>query len=524
LWGGLFALIFGMELGVMRLSTVVMVALGSVALYSLLRQLGVTRSRSTLGAAVYLFNPLTFVLAFTFMTDPHFTSVMLIAVALSVRGLNPADCRPRIIVLGSLFAGFAFLIRQQGALIPLAIVLSLLFARRLRPNLASLRLVLQVTALPAIMLVVYYAWLRWVNDVPEVQSGFLRAVIERHGWAGTWRQVRYLSYIALAYVGFAAIPLVLTLAPSPRRWRWPWRMRRADEGSPSPVSAPSGFFTSPVGWWCWLGWLGVAVTGLFFLTLRGRRMPYIPQFLGSSGFGPPDVRGSRHVLIESAGFYSALTIVSVVAAIALGAIICRRLGVAASPERAGAGVVAMVLLWQLVGVLPPSYQYINQSGSLDRYLLPLIPLTIALAMWALRDVRLFQPLGWVAVLLFGSVATAGTRDYLVFMDAVWGMAERANAAGIPNTKLDAGSGWDGYHLYTLMLDENITAARSPAGAPWWVYFYAKPTDSTYLVSTNPQSNPGYYVVAVEPYDQWLEDDPVAVYLMALNGAPRPVLD
>jgi len=40
LWGGLFALIFGMELGVMRLSTVVMVALGSVAFYGLLRQLG----------------------------------------------------------------------------------------------------------------------------------------------------------------------------------------------------------------------------------------------------------------------------------------------------------------------------------------------------------------------------------------------------------------------------------------------------------------------------------------------------
>jgi hypothetical protein len=139
-------------------------------------------------------------------------------------------------------------------------------------------------------------------------------------------------------------------------------------------------------------------------------------------------------------------------------------------------------------------------------------------------VRLFQPLGWAAMLLLGTIATAGTRDYLVYMDAVWDMAYRANAAGIPNTKLDAGSGWDGYHLYTQMLDENVTKARSPAGAPWWVYFYAKPTDSTYVVSTNPAAVPGYYVVAAEPYDQWLEDDPVYVFLMARVGAPRPVLD
>ncbi|MBA2468351.1 MAG: hypothetical protein H0V37_02975, partial [Chloroflexia bacterium] len=80
LWGGLFALVFGMELGVMRLSTVVIVGLGGIALYAILRQLGGTRWRSSLGTALYLFNPLSFTLAFTFMTDPHFASWLLIAV------------------------------------------------------------------------------------------------------------------------------------------------------------------------------------------------------------------------------------------------------------------------------------------------------------------------------------------------------------------------------------------------------------------------------------------------------------
>lgn len=76
-WGAAFGLVFGMSLGVMRVSTLVMVALGAVALYALLRELGVSRGMSALGTAAYLFNPLTFVLAYSFMTDPFLTSLIL---------------------------------------------------------------------------------------------------------------------------------------------------------------------------------------------------------------------------------------------------------------------------------------------------------------------------------------------------------------------------------------------------------------------------------------------------------------
>ena len=73
LWGALFGSVFGMSLGMMRVATVVIVALGAVGLYALIRDLGVTKGRAALGTAVYLFNPLTFSLAFTYMTDPYFT-------------------------------------------------------------------------------------------------------------------------------------------------------------------------------------------------------------------------------------------------------------------------------------------------------------------------------------------------------------------------------------------------------------------------------------------------------------------
>lgn len=502
LWGGLFALIFGMELGVMRLSTVVMVAIGAIALYTIFRQLGVSRSRASLGMAVYLFNPLSFILSFTFMTDPHFASVMLISVAWYMFGLHPERPRPWAIVLASVFAGYAFWIRQQGAFIPIGVVFYLIASRRLWINWRSFGLAARVVLAPALMLLMYYAWLYWINDVPDVQEGFLNRA-RGYGWDGTWFLLRYLTYFEIAYLGFFLLPLTIALLPG-------FRSRVAQ-----------ALFSSPLGFWAFIGWVGVAVTGLYLLTQQGRRMPYIGQFLGSGGYGPGDVPGPRRRLIEWSWFYDVLTIVSVSGAVILGLVLCRRLVEIRTPERAAAGLVAMVALWQVIGILPPSYQYLTRGGSLDRYLLPLIPLTIALVLWSIRDVRLAQPLAWLVVAVLAVVSTAGTRDYLVYMDAVWSMARDANRAGVANEKMDAGSGWDGYHLYTDMIEQNITRNMSPSRSPWWINFYAKQTDSTYIVSTDPRWREGYVVVHQREYDQWLEDDPVVVYLLRKQDAPWP---
>lgn len=505
LWGALFALVFGMTLGVMRLSTVVMVALGSIALYAILRQLGVSKGRSAAGMALWLFNPLGFILSFTFMTDPHFISVLLISLSLYLRGLRPGHEIGRMIVLGSVVAGYAFLIRQQGAFIPLSVVLWLIASRRLPVSRVGLRRALQVALAPALIFVGYYLWLRFFNDVPDVQEGFLDELLDA-GWEGTWLLVQRLPFYAIMYLGVFLIPVVFAILPG---------FRERLQGR---------FFESPLGYWLFLGWSGAALTLFFVMTRKGRVMPYMPQFVGPSGFGPPDVRGSRRRLIEDGRILPALTILAILGTILIGLLVLRRIGGATQlfhprrpatgvPENHAAGLVAMVALWQFIGMLPPSYHYLNRGISLDRYMLPLIPLAIALILWSVRDMTLAQPVAWVGIALFAVVSTVGTRDYLVFMDAVWDMGREANARGVENTQLDAGSGWDGYHLYTIMLDEGITKAKSPPGSPWWVYFYAKPTDSTYIVTTDPREHRGYSVIASREYDQWLEDDPVSVYLM-----------
>jgi len=277
-------------------------------------------------------------------------------------------------------------------------------------------------------------------------------------------------------------------------------------------------------------WIGrvVMLAALFFLLFvfvtvsdHGRLMPYIPQFLNSSGIGPNDVPGGRVRLVTWDEAWIWITVASAFGTLVAGSWVYRRVG----ERRAGGpgviGLVAWIAAWQFIGTIPPSYQYIARGGSLDRYLLPLVPLAIVIALWATRDVPLVQPVAWIGIALFAVVSTAGVRDYLTYLGAVWEMAEEANAAGVTNDHLDAGSGWDGYYLYQEMIDQNITKSRSPRGSPWWVYFYAKPTDSTYVISTDPEFGDGYEVVEKRAYSQWLEDDTVYIYLLKKKDSPWP---
>jgi hypothetical protein len=536
-WGALFGLLFGPTFGAFRLSTVVITALGALALYGLCRDLGVSPQRSALGVAAYLFNPLVFVLAFTFMTDAHFVALLVIATWLFARALvseeprmptasillspyPPIPLSPSLIAASGISA-LAFLTRQQGALIVPAVILFLLLTRRLRFDRATFLLLIQIVALPIVAMGGYFLWLRYGNDVPGVQVSFFREVLEE-GWSGTWWLVHRLAVVDLLYLGLFTLPLMAAVLP------YAQELVRA-------ISRRGGLLFAV--------WAVIAVVGVMALWSRGARMPYVAQFFGSGGLGAPDVLGSRPILLTPE-MRGGLTVVCLIASLLLALVAARAAGPApavgarpaspggpqattrpasASPVRssatARAGLVLCIGIGQVLGVFPPSYHYIGwAAGSLDRYLLPLAPLAVALALWGLRGVRLALPLGWALAIALGLFAVAGTRDYLVFMREVWAMGDRAVAAGVSLNRLDAGSGWDGYHLYEYGREYRIRS-RTPKGGPWWVYFYAPATDSAYVVAG--KLLPGHFVVARRPYSSWLLRKPANLYLLRRRGAPWP---
>jgi 4-amino-4-deoxy-L-arabinose transferase-like glycosyltransferase len=491
-WGTAFALIFGMSLGIMRVSTLVMVSLGAISLYALLRELGVRRGRAALGTATYLFNPLSFILSYTFMTDPFLTSLILGSTYFYVRGLRRDGVDYRFVIAGSMIAACAFLTRQQGVLIPAAIGMNLLVTRRLWFNRGSVRLTLAVAGIPALTLVGYYAWLHFYNDIPSVQQSFTRE-IRNAGLEGSWRLGRNLGFIVLMYLGFFALPLTVSaLAGLIPRLRSFGRKGIA-------VVIP----------WLAIPWLAVLAVGLYLYTADGKHWPYVAQFVGSGGLGPADVIGSRPRVLDSQFFPWATMVVAVSAGL-VALLVSRGVGFAPGRDRTGAGIVLAVTIWQAIGLLPPSFHYIRRGYSLDRYLLPMLPLIVVLLLWAMKDLRLFQPIGWTIVAAMLAFSVAGTRDYLTFLDTVWDIAGDAHSSGISTTSIDAGAAWDGYNLYTYGLDNNITRART-RGGPWWMTFYGLASDSTYIVASKPKD--GYDIMWVRRYSSWLLGEETPVYLL-----------
>lgn len=496
-WGALFALPFGPSFGILRIATLVLTALGGVALYGLCRELRIGRSGSALALAAYLFQPLSFVLSYSFMSDPQFVALLLIASYGYVRGLRPGPLGARATLFGSAIAALAFLVRQQGALIPLAVLIYLALCRRPRGLRETLATGARVVALPAITVVLYYLWLKFINGIPFRQGDFVNSV-RNAGWSGTRDLILQLLVIEALYLGFFALPLAVAIFP---------RLTRLCR------------FAGPRGWLLFAAWVALLAAGVAAFGTQGRLMPYVAQFVGVSGLGPNDLRGDRPALIDS-NVQWWFTAACVGGALLLGLALCHRVATPSgrpTPDRARAGLVLTLALWQAVGVLPASYSFRHAGGSLDRYLLPLLPFVLCLGLWALRELRPILPLAWVVVLICGLLAVVGTRDFLVFQGATWGLAARANALGIPNTRLDAGTSWDGYHLYEYSQANHI--APQTTDGPWWTGLFAPATDSSYVVSSTPL--PDYTIVEQATYSSWLHRDALPLYLLRRPNVAGP---
>ncbi|HVL26867.1 MAG TPA: glycosyltransferase family 39 protein [Acidimicrobiales bacterium] len=497
-WGALFASVLGMSFDVLRLSTVVLTATSALALYGLCRALHVSPPWSALAAAAWLFNPLGYVLANSFMTDASFAALMVIATFLYVRGLDEERETPRVVVWASAAAAAAFLVRHQGILIPLSVLAYLLLARRLTADRRGAVLAGRVAAVPVATVVVYWLWLNFVHGVPAGQSLFVDGLSVLWGW----RAPRFLAELLTVQAMYAGL-FVLPVAAA------------AVVAVPQAVRSLSPRLRAALG----AGALGVAV-GAGALAAAGRLMPTVPQFFASWGLGPADIRGGRPEVFGR-GLQAVLTVAVVVSLVVVAVLVARRLTAGAGGKRGAAGLVASVLAGQVAGVLPPSVHFqIPVPGgilttTLDRYLLPLLPLSLALAVWATARLRVPAWPAWTATALLGVVAVVGTSDFLRFQRTVWEAAAAANAAGIDNDRLDGGAQWSSEHLYHGWVD--VPPPRPEE--PWWINLFAWTTDSSYVLATEPQ--PGYVEVWHMTYRTHLPRRDNPLLLLRRETVPPP---
>ena len=504
-WGSLFATLFGLSFGVLHLSTFVMTMLGGVACYGLCRELEIAPMPSALAAAAYVFNPLSFVLAYTFMSDPFFTALLVVATYGYVRGLRRDRPDHAALLFGAVATACAFLVRQQGALIPAAVIVALLVQRRLHRDRESVRLVLWIVALPTIATAGYYLWLVFIYGVPHQQASFTHSVISA-GWEQSLLLIGRMTFIEAMYVGLFTLPVALAALSAVNRIA---RVR------------------APVVWFTVLGWAVMLLAGLMHFNSSDNRnnsgqpfmprMPYIAQYMGPNGLGPTDLLGGRDWIVSWQAL-DLLTALCVVASLLFVLTLVRQIPrpVSADPSRTSAGLVLAIALGQVAGVLPPSFHFRNWIISVDRYLLPLLPLALCLGFWALRGLRPSFGAAWVIVAMSALISIAGTRDFLEFQNATWQVARAAIEGGVPMTALDAGSSWDGYTLYDYSVAHHL-APQTPGG-PWWTNIFAPATTSDYIVSTAPLD--GYQEVGHQEVPNWLDPHPTFVYLLQ-RAEPAP---
>ncbi|HEY8518191.1 MAG TPA: glycosyltransferase family 39 protein [Candidatus Binatia bacterium] len=455
LWGALFAWPVGFSFVALRVSTWVAAVLGLCALQLLLRELGVARRDAFLGTALVAANPVFVVLATTFMTDVPMVAALLWAslcfvVALRRRSdawlaafvvLACVACAVRVVAVAAPIAATVTLALHAGA-----------WGRRPRRLLAA--------AAPVVFLALLLAW----NDAVALRVADLSHVVGSPTFRRRWiletlfgRPELTLQALLFAAgsVGLALVPLAAAIADRAT-------LRRA----------------LPV-----LGVLALAVV-VAWLASVDWPPPLAPTFtwtwteLGASESlvaGKPD-------LVVPAWASAAVTVVAFVAFAVV-------LALALRPLRAEEAFLAWSAAGHL-GLIAVLWLFY------DRYMLPLLPLLVALAL-AARP-RLRPGVALAGVIVFALVSAVGVRDHLAYGGALWEGVARLRARGVPDAQIDGGYVVNGWLHFVREPDQQPRAADGRVVFPWL-------TDEggilPYQLANQPL--PGWTILDRVPYERWL---------------------
>lgn len=510
LWGSLFATVFGLSLGILRVSTIVMVGLGGVALYALARRLEVPPPLAALGTGAHLFFPLQHVITFSFMTDPHASALIIIATYLYVAGLGRKPARLPYVALGSVVAALAYLTRPQGLLVPAGVVAYLVLSRRFGSNLQSLRIFASVVSVPGVAVALHLWWLVFVNGVPAGgQTNFLSSLASMDA-SHLVRVAGITTVNVAAYVGLLTLPITLSALRSCREM-----VRTSDRLT----------FLTTFAW-------AVATGALYYIFYRARLMPLVASWMRAEGLGPLSAEiaaaNNRAPVLGRTGRL-VLTVASFASWIASAFLVLRyarmnrrsrsdnsRRSPAVSSfggnRNHGSRIVGAIACFQALGVVVPA---LKVGFPWDRYLLPVLPLALALVLWAVREARVWTSVAWALVTISAFVAIVGTRNFLVIQSGAWDLARDAVQAGVPVTKLDAGAGWDGYWTY----EQHHPPAQPVSPRPyqvWWLNLWGHAIDPIYVVSGGEIE--GYRVVRKRSVSRWFRED-YTIFLMHREGEP-----
>ena len=459
-YGAALCALLGFSFEVLRASTLVLAAAGAVVFTLLVARLGARGRVLAVTVAALALNPLWVSLSFTFMTDVPCTVAAIGAAYAYARGLG--ERRLGLVVVGSVLAAAALLIRQHGILVAAAAALAALAAGD-RPLAARLRAAAAATALPVAAFVALHVWLLGHSGLP---AGYAQKVGEAAGF--TVASVVNCAFRGVMYLGLFTAPLLVGVRHPLDAWH-PRLMRAA---------------------------LAAVVMLATALWLReGALMFYLTNVLSDLGVGPLTLRDTQFLAlgpVVQAGLALTLPLTAVAALGAARLAATWLIGLGRWREPVPAFLLAATALTFAGTLLHARYYF-------DRYLLLVLPFALALIA-VVRPLPAARPRPVVLALLLALYGVAGTHDYLAWNRARFAALAALEAAGVPPAAIDGGVEYNAWRLAAALGTWPSDAEARPGQPPdrrswWWV------VDDRFVLSFRPLA--GYTVRRDLAYRRWL---------------------
>jgi hypothetical protein len=477
LWGAAWSLVLGFSFATLRLSTLGLSLLSICALYLILRELEASPRVALLGALSVAANPVVLLLSASFMTDIPFVTFTLMALLCYIRAMRRGQTH--LVWWGGAWACAAFLDRQIGVLTPLA-ALPLLVQRDGSAPIKRSGTLLAMTVTWGAMFLCSLAIMSLVKPTGEMMK-----LVDRLSYLLQIPLTRYLIYnlYVLSTIAFYALPALLAMATVRGLWR-----------------KPALFIVLPA-----LGAIMLGLMGEIPVPLRPGSTWSLVEVGGSrgliNGLPPGSESTTIEIALRGAGLLAfALALMSLGRAHRLSPLTFLRAGTSRPILRRVLDAVKTIPVTTRTPLLIYLIGYLALANVLwmynDRYLIVLLPVTVALAL-GVRQPGLEVPrLAWFATAVFAIVAVVGTRDALRFNESVRDSWQALVDSGVRPSDIDAGYAWTGWILYAH--PENLAKGMTMRDVPW-ITSKRRPT---YILSKSPLDG---YDIAREV--TWTDDAP-----------------
>jgi 4-amino-4-deoxy-L-arabinose transferase-like glycosyltransferase len=500
LYGAALVAGFGTSFTALRISTIVLSCAVACLLVVILREAGMQNRLAWFAALSWIFNPVQFCLAFTFMTEVPFIFFLGLGTYLYARHLRRRSLP--VLLLSSAAFGYAFLIRQTAALFIGPLLCAVLLGRP-KDSWHTRLSAFFAAGLPASLLVGgYYAWLAGRGGLtPATQRKF--DLLEHI----TTEQIAGNAYGILFYLSFMLLPLLPVAVP--QLWRALQELRR---GTRIALVAAWAIVSASGLWWFYMNY---SSPGYLPSEAFHSRMPFLLNVLYDTGLGPVTLDPTYYGTPVTPTYPQAWRVVTglvAAATVPLGVVISLAFARSRSFRRRaparGQFLLFAVLSFLAVAVFEIIFSHLQEGGLFDRHLLTAVfPMILMFAVIPAESVehRGFRLAGYIVGVALAACAAwfciSATHDYLAWNRIRWDMGRQLLARGVDPLTASCGFEFNAWHNYDAF------RARGNIGKIYYWWYDRK----DYLIAMAPQE--GYRIVQQEEYCSWVHRQSVPLYLL-----------